>query len=77
MDERVQLKNIKFKDISNVSALKKYPDIITFNFDEMSPSGANRHSYRVLVTPKMPSEETLIAFNPTGKEQYKETEEEI
>jgi hypothetical protein len=69
--------NIKFKDISNVSALKKYPDIITFNFDEMSPSGANRHSYRVLVTPKMPSEETLIAFNPTGKEQYKETEEEI
>lgn len=43
----------------------------------MSPSGANRHSYRVLVTPKMPSEETLIAFNPTGKEQYKETEEEI
>lgn len=43
----------------------------------MSPSGANRHSYRVLVTPKMPSEETLIAFNPTGKEQYKEIEEEI
>lgn len=63
--------NIPFNKIRSAEAFKKDPSIITFTFDELSPQGSNRHTYKVLVTPEMPSEALLVAFNPTGEDQIK------
>lgn len=69
--------NIPFNSIKSAEAFKKDPSIITFTFDELSPRGSNKHTYKVLVTPEMPSESLLIAFNPTGREQFKKEGEQI